>query len=388
MTIQFEHQTYDALIIGARCAGAATGMLLSRQGARVLIIDRDPEVTDTLSTHALMRPAVTLLSRWGLLNKLVAAGTPCVHQTQFVYGRERLNIPIKGNAEIRGLYAPRRWLLDRALVDAACDAGAEVHHGTHLLALTRSESGRVTGAVLRQRDGTACQINAGLVIGADGRNSMVAKMAGAKALVHSNARSATVYTYVNGIKNEGYRWYFGKGMAAGLIPVAGGAHCLFASCRPETFGNWFGKDAFLGATKMFATWEPKLASMASTDGPAERLRRFPGAPGHIRDCSGPGWALVGDAGYFKDPATAHGITDAFLDANRLALAFTQSPGNVKAYQIARDLFAPKFFAITQKIASHDWDFDRLKRLHMALNDCMKEEQLSLGHPPISMGIAA
>lgn len=378
MTSQFENHTYDAIVVGARCAGAATGMLLARQGARVLIVDRDPEVTDTLSTHALMRPAVTLLSRWRLLHKLVAGGTPCVHQTQFYYGPEQLIIPVKPNDEMRGLYAPRRWLLDQILIDAARSAGAEVHHGTHLRSLSKTKNGRVTGAVLRQRDGVERQICAGLVIGADGRNSLVAKLAGARNLVQSRARSATVYTYVKGIRNKGYRWYFGAGMAAGLIPTANGAHCFFASCQPDEFGKWFGQNAFAGATEMLSTWDPCLASMIAADGPVERLRRFAGATGHIRDCAGPGWALVGDAGYFKDPATAHGITDAFLDAHRLAQAFAHSPGTVKAYQIERDLFAPKLFAITQKIASHDWDCAQLKRLHSSLNDCMKAEHAELG----------
>lgn len=111
-------------------------------------------------------------------------------------------------------------------------------------------------------------------------------------------------------------------------------------------------------------------------GPIERLRRFPGAPGYVRQCAGHGWALVGDAGYFKDPATAHGITDAFLDANRLALALSAS-SDPHTYQTERDQTAPIFFGLTQKIASFDWDFDGLKSLHMQLTACMKDEQSSL-----------
>ena len=123
---------------------------------------------------------------------------------------------------------------------------------------------------------------------------------------------------------------------------------------------------------ILATWAPDIAADLSARGPTERLRRYTGAASHIRQCAGPGWALVGDAGYFKDPATAHGITDAFLDANRLAEAFSAT-GDPHNYQAERDQTAPIFFDLTQKIASFDWDIDDLKSLHMQLNACMKAE---------------
>jgi 2-polyprenyl-6-methoxyphenol hydroxylase-like FAD-dependent oxidoreductase len=388
MANQFAHSTYDAIIIGARCAGAASGMLLARSGARVLIVDREIEIADTLSTHALMRPAVTLLSDWGLLDKIAMSDTPVVRRTQFIYGAERINVPIKPDGATEGLYAPRRWLLDRVLCDAATDAGAELHTGTHLVSLIKNANGQVIGAALRQQDGTVRKVAAGIVIGADGRRSMVAEAVGAGMLAHSPDCSATAYTYVDGIENEGYRWYFSNGLAAGLIPTTQGAHCLFTSCAPHAFGDWFKRDAFTGAMGILSTWEPEMTAMLTARGPIERMRRYPGAPGHIRDCTGPGWALVGDAGYFKDPVTAHGIADAFLDADRLARALTWTPGNASAYQVDRDQFAPKLFEITQKIASHNWDFDTLKALHMDLNACMKAEHAALKASQALLQIAA
>lgn len=382
MARQFAHDSYDAIIIGARCAGAATGMLMARNGARVLIVDREKEVYDTLSTHALMRPAVTLLDQWGLLDQIAVAGTPAVRSTHFHYGSERIDVPIKPE----GLYAPRRWLLDRVLQDAAVEAGAELRTGTSLVSLMHDSPGRVIGADFRHADGTTQGIRARIVIGADGRRSMVAECAGARIITQSAHCSATAYTYVDGLANAGYRWYYGDGIAAGLIPTTDGAHCLFTSCAPDAFKARFKEDAFGAAMNILATWEPEIAADLSTRGPIERMRRYSGAPGHIRDCAGPGWALVGDAGYFKDPATAHGITDAFLDANRLARTLQVKPGDARGYQIERDRIAPTFFELTQKIASLDWDFAMLKTLHMELTTCMKAEQQALS--PIQFARAA
>ncbi|HCP80311.1 MAG TPA: NAD(P)/FAD-dependent oxidoreductase [Octadecabacter sp.] len=376
MPNKFSRYHYDAIVIGARCAGSATAMLMARNGARVLIVDREHEVRDTRSTHALMRPAVTLLGQWGLLNE-IAAATPIVASTHFHYGDERVSVPIKPDSVAMGLYAPRRWLLDNALGQAAVAAGAELRTGTSLVHLVKDTDDRVTGAVLRHPDGTTQSVSADIVIGADGRNSMVADHVNAATIATSNERSATAYTYVEGIPNEGYRWYFGDKIAAGLIPTTNGAHCLFTSCAPDAFRSWFAKDAFSGATKILATWEPEIAADLSARGPVERMRKFPGAPGHICQCAGPGWALVGDAGYFKDPATAHGITDAFLDANRLARVLYDTSGDARAYQVERDQIAPTLFDLTNKVASLEWDFDELKSLHMKLSACMKTEQEAL-----------
>jgi 2-polyprenyl-6-methoxyphenol hydroxylase-like FAD-dependent oxidoreductase len=384
MTQNFTHKSYDAIIIGARCAGAASGMLMARNGARVLIVDREAEVRDALSTHALMRPAVTLLDQWGLLDQIAMAETPVVRSTHFHYGSDRIDIPIKpvGNAE--GLYAPRRWLLDRVLRDATVDAGAELRTGISLHALVKNSFGRIIGADLRHPNGDVERVFSGIVIGADGRHSVVAAGVGAKTLVESPHGSATAYTYVDGIPNEGYRWYYGDGIAAGLIPTNNGLHCLFTSCAPRAFKARFKNDPFNGAMNILSTWEPEIATGLSARGPVERMRRYPGSPGHIRECAGPGWALVGDAGYFKDPATAHGITDAFLDANRLARALSIKRDDACGYQAERDWIAPTFFELTQKIASLNWDFDALKSLHMELNLCMKAEQQALVSAPIAL----
>ena len=119
---------YDAVVVGARAAGAATAMLLARRGLRVLVVDKGTYGSDTLSSHALMRGAVTRLHRWGLLGKVWAAGTPVITKASFRYGAEVLELDVPASEEIPGLAAPRRTVLDPILVDAAIVAGAAVHH--------------------------------------------------------------------------------------------------------------------------------------------------------------------------------------------------------------------------------------------------------------------
>ena len=361
--------SYDALIVGGRVAGAATGLRLAVDGARVLIIDRDVAIGDTLSTHALMRPAVELLSRWGLLDCLVRDGTPYVRQAVFQYGLDRVNVPIRRTEASLGLIAPRRWLLDRTVLDAAVAAGAELSLGTALEGVIY-DAGRVAGATLRGANGKSYDVRADLIIGADGRGSRTAEAVGATLLAASPHRAATIYGYFPDIANQGYRWFFGDGALAGAIPTNDGLHCVFAACRPQEHKATFA-DPLVGMTAIIREFDPELADCVAA-GPAERLRRFPGAPGHVHARVGAGWALVGDAAFFKDPATAHGITDALLDAHCLSDGLIR--GDARTYAGERQAQSLAFFQITQRIASFGWKLDELRLLHARLNDCMKLEQ--------------
>jgi 2-polyprenyl-6-methoxyphenol hydroxylase-like FAD-dependent oxidoreductase len=373
MTHAFSRQSYDAVVVGARCAGAATAMLLARMGSRVLLIERDPNPGDTLSTHALMRPAVTLLDEWGLLPSIVASGTPAVRQARFDYGDETVEVPIAPLGRAEGLYAPRRTVLDGVLRAAAEEAGAEYRPGTAFTDVMRDACGRVTGALLRTRSGDSIEVPAAIVIGADGRRSAVAEAVGARVSAKAAANCATIYGYVPGLPNEGYEWFFARGIAGGAIPTTGGQHCVFLS-RPSHHAALFGQNALAGLWTGLAIWSPRIAEVVRATSP--RLRRFAGAPGHIRNCAGPGWALVGDAGYFKDPVTAHGITDALLDAHRLATALS-GPGGAASYQQARDAHAPAMLELTHRIAALDGSMDELKDMHRALAGLIKAENAAL-----------
>src|SRR5215831_11778394 len=146
----------DVVIVGARCAGAATGLLLARSGARVLLVDRGMYGTDTLSTHALMRGAVFQLDRWGVLPALLAAGTPPVHSTTFTYTERSTTLPIEPRFGVRALYAPRRTLLDRVLVDAAATCGADIRYRVQVSDVITDKDWRVRG-IIAGRDGAAAR---------------------------------------------------------------------------------------------------------------------------------------------------------------------------------------------------------------------------------------
>ena len=124
------NKVYDAIVVGARCAGSPTAMLLARKGYRVLVVDRATFPSDTLSTHLVHPPGVAALQRWGLLDRLVATGCPPIDTYAFDFGPFTIS-GAPGTGETPVAYGPRRTVLDKLLVDAASEAGAEVRRGVH-----------------------------------------------------------------------------------------------------------------------------------------------------------------------------------------------------------------------------------------------------------------
>src|SRR5262249_47472971 len=161
------------------------------------------------------------LSRWGLLDRIVEAGTPAVPRTVFHYEDEVLDLPLKPKGGVEALFAPRRWLLDRALVDAAVAAGADVRHRLRLPRLLRRGDGRVEGALLTDGEGGARGVLADLVVGADGLRSAVEKLVEAPVTRQGHHASATVYGYWSGLEVEGYHWHWKKDSLVGAIPTNG-----------------------------------------------------------------------------------------------------------------------------------------------------------------------
>jgi flavin-dependent dehydrogenase len=363
----------DVLVIGGRCAGAATAMLLARRGLRVTVAERRARGADTISTHALMRGAVLQLDRWGLLPRIVAAGTPAVRTTVFRYGADRVEIALKPGPGGDALYAPRRTVLDPILADAAVTAGADVRYRTTCASLVRDRRGRVCGAILRDADGNTDTVTAGLVVGADGVGSTVAREVGAAVTHQARSASAVLFTYVEGLSSPGYDWGYGDGIATGVIPTNGGRTCVFAAVPATLSGAPAGRPADR-LRALVERGDPVLASSLSHARMVESVRGFGGVPGVLRQPFGPGWALVGDAGYFKDPITAHGITDALRDAELLAAAI--AAGTLTAfrdYAAVRDALSRPLLEVTDRIASFDWTTGTLPALHAALNAAMKAE---------------
>ncbi len=379
---------YDTVIVGARAAGAATAMLLARRGQRVLLVEAGTYGSDTLSTHALMRPAVLQLSRWGLLSRLEREGTPPIGRTVFHYDDEVLDVPIKPKDGVPALFAPRRTVLDRVLVDAAAEAGAEVRHRTRLVDLLWSRGRRVEGAVLQGSDGTSTEVRGDAVVGADGMRSSVARLVDAPVTRRGRSACANLYGYWEGLPGDAYHWYWspghpgGPGAAAGAIPTNGGLTLLFASISGEDFAARVRTGVEDAYRRLLSEAAPGLARGLSEARLAGSLSGSPGHRGFMRRPWGAGWALVGDAGHFKDPITAHGISDALRDAELLASALMEGGESaLLRYEAARDALSTRFFELTDRIASLEWDTPELKSLHHALSDEMKRETATiLGWP--------
>ena len=366
---------FDVVVVGARAAGAATAHLLARFGLDVLVVDRGRYGSDTMSTHALMRGGVMQLARWGLLDRVVAAGTPPVFRTTFRYADETVPITIKPSYGVDALYAPRRTVLDPILVDAAVAAGADVRFGITITGVTRDASGTVTGVAGRHLDGSPFSAGARFVIGADGVGSTVARLVEAAVQRAGTAASSVTYGYWTGLEADGYEWIFRPDAAAGVIPTNDG-HCVFASASPQRIGRG-GHDVL---RDIVAGSSASLADRLAAATPPPSLRTFRGRPGHVRRSWGPGWALVGDAGYFKDPLSSHGLTDALRDAELLARAISSVISDgvderdaLAGYQSRRDSLSSDLFEVIEIIAGHGWTDAEIPGLLRRLNAAMVDE---------------
>ncbi len=365
---------YDAVIVGARVAGAATAMLLARAGMRVLAVESSAPGSDTLSTLAVMRAGVMQLHRWGVLGRIVSAGTPPIRRTTFHYGAEAVAVDIRERDGVDALYAPRRTVLDAALADAAREAGADVAHRTTVTGLLYDHSGRVCGVNITDAEGRPRRVEAGIVIGADGARSSVARAVGAETLREGYTPSAVIYGYWRGLELDGTHWQYNPDGASGAIPTNDDLALVFAGMRP----NRYAAQRLGSFDKLFAEVltevDPDLAASVARAERVGKFYPFAGRPGFIRQSWGRGWALIGDAACFKDPLTAHGITDALRDAELLANAVIAGTDAALAeYQSERDAFAVEFLDLSDEIASFDWDMDRLKALHIRLSKLMNRE---------------
>ena len=372
---------YDVIVAGARVAGASTAMLLARQGLRVLVVDPVPRGRDTLSTHALMRGGVLQLRRWRLLDRVRAAGTPAITATTFDYGDEQVTIPIKARQGVDALFAPRRTVLDALIVDAAVTAGATVIHGLSVLDLATGPDGRVRGAWVGGRGHEARRVSADFVVGADGVRSKVARLVRAPVEHAGLHATASMYAYWKGLPSDRYRWIFRPATGIGVIPTNGGEACVFVSVRPERFQTLRRRGLDRSYLRTVQSIDPELASAMERGGRRGHVRAFPGIRGFLRRSHGPGWALVGDAGYFKDPLTAHGMTDALRDAELLARAIAAGRGeDLAGYQELRDEAGRGLMEVTDRIASLDWSMEEVKELHVTLAREMNRGVEALGAP--------
>ena len=372
--------TYDAIVVGARCAGSATAMLLARAGLRVLVLDRARYGSDTVSTHALMRGGVLQLQRWGLLDRVAAAGTPPVTRVLFHYPEETVPIALKPAAGVNSLYAPRRTVLDRILADAAMEAGADMRFRTTVTEIHQHPSGRVTGVTARDSDGRTIVASAPLTIGADGVHSSVAHSVGAASVRTASQGGAVIYGYWDDLPAEGYEWFYAPGASAGMIPTNDGQTCLFVGTTAQRMRAARATGTGKAFNSILQTVSQDAWRRVSVTWPPTHLRGYAGRSGYLRQAGGPGWALVGDAGAFEDPLSTHGITDAFRDAELLASAVrdirdgsADETAALVGYQATRDRIADRLFGVVESIASYRWTTATLRRLLLDASSAMTEQ---------------
>ena len=305
---------FDAIVIGARCAGSPLAMLLARKGYRVLVADKARFPSDTVSTHVIWQAGLARAQKWGLLDRIAALGAPPIRTVSFSAGDVAFAgtpPPLDG---IDFFIAPRRIVLDKMLVDAARTAGAEIREGCYIGEIL-SEDGRVTGISGRTLDGESFEEKARVVVGADGAHSMLAHAVKAEKYNTRPAVSGGYYSYWRaGPAVTDFEIYFGDGWGGALFPTNDGLTCVVGSWTAS-----FAGDPETGYRRFMET-VPRIAEFLKYGRQAEPLAGMRELPGYFRNSWGNGWALAGDAGYHKHPLSAQGISDAFRDADFLAEA--------------------------------------------------------------------
>jgi flavin-dependent dehydrogenase len=354
---------HDVVVVGARVAGSATAMLLARLGHDVVVVDQASLPSDTVSTHSIARSGVVQLHRWGLLDEVLDSGAPAIRQVTFNAGGASVTRPIKHKAGVDLVVAPRRYVLDTILATAAQRTGAQVRPGVTVTGLRRDRHGRVVGVDGHDRAGAPVELGARWVVGADGLGSRVARSVGAAITEAGPAGGATQYAYYAGVPWDGIEFFVAARSFAGVFPTHDGQACIWvcnpaadakavrrrAGSRVEAFGELLERSA------------PQLAErlrQARRTSPVQGMLR---QPNQLRQAFGPGWALVGDAGYYRDAVTAYGISDAFHHAELLAVALdralgttaeAEETGALAGYQRQRDQALGEVFELTCRLSAY------------------------------------
>jgi 2-polyprenyl-6-methoxyphenol hydroxylase-like FAD-dependent oxidoreductase len=368
---------YDAIIVGARCAGAPTAMLLARKGYRVLLVDRATFPSDTLSTHIVWPHGAEIMDRWGLFDRLAATGCPPIALNLiFDVGPFALKGAVTDTNRGRGGFCPRRTVLDKLLVDAAVEAGVELREGFTAEALVW-DGDRVAGLKGHGRAGTTGDERARVVIGADGVHSLVAKAVRAPEYDVKPMLTTNYYSYFSGFAANDLEEYVRPHQAVGCFPTHDGL-TLIAVLWPSARFDEVRADLERHVSKVLES-TPTVADRLQRAKREDKWYGTAGVPNYFRQPSGPGWALVGDAGYAKDPITAQGISDAFIDAEALTMALDDDwsgrrPGGdaLAEYQASRDERAKPMYDFTCQLATLEPPPPALQQLFAALRGNQKE----------------
>jgi 2-polyprenyl-6-methoxyphenol hydroxylase-like FAD-dependent oxidoreductase len=311
---------YDAIVIGARCAGSPAAMLLARRGFKVLLVDKATFPSDTISTHILWPHGAEILGHWGLLQRLATTGAPPIcRRMTFDVGPFALRGTIPDANNGMGGFCPRRTVLDAILLNAASESGADVREGFTVEELLVGDETAV-GIRGHTKGAKSVEERARIVIGADGVNSLVARAVRAPKYDTQPVAACAYYSYFSGIRQDDIELYVRENVAFGGAPTNGGLHLVMVNWPARDFPT-IRNNVEAHVWRALETAPDFLARVRQGDR-EEKWYGTAGVPGYFRKPYGKGWALVGDASYNRDPITAQGISDAFIDAEALVEALS------------------------------------------------------------------
>jgi flavin-dependent dehydrogenase len=344
-------RSHDVIVVGARAAGSALAGLLARLGHDVIVVDRADLPSDTVSTHQIARTGMVALRRWNVADELRASGSPALREITFHQAAGSVTRPVRPSCEVEYFLAPRRYVLDTLLAEAAVRCGARLRTGLNVVGVRRAGNGRVTGVSGHDRRDGDIELSARFVVGADGLHSRIARSVGAE-LVDCRPDGGTAqYAYYAGLPWSGIEFYVADGALAGIFPTHDAEACVWV-CTPASPGR---RDFDDDVRRVAPALAGRLRGGRRTS-PISGMRR---SPNHVRRAGGPGWALVGDAGFHRDPISAHGISDAFRDAELLAGCLddalrgrVEEPVAMDAYERQRDAALADVFNLTCALGAY------------------------------------
>jgi 2-polyprenyl-6-methoxyphenol hydroxylase-like FAD-dependent oxidoreductase len=365
---------YDAIVVGARCAGSPTAMLLARKGYKILLVDKASFPSDTVSTLIIWPHGCEVLDRWGVLDPIASTGCPPIAlKMKFDVGPFALVGGVVDTNKGRGGLCPRRTVLDKILLDAAVGSGVEFRENFSVEELVRDGDAVVGIKGRGGHDTQAIEERAKIVIGADGIYSFVAKEV---AVEDYNAIPPLVtfyYSFFSGIDCEDVEQYVGLvHEGAAYFPTNDGLTLVACAWTSDQFPAI--REDIEGQFMALHRKIPGSAERIVAGRQEDRWWGIRGVPNYFRKPYGAGWALVGDAGYAKDPLTAQGISDSLIEAEQVAEAIDAGFSGRKPleqalaeYQKSRDERVTPLYHFTTELARLEPPPPELQALFGALN---------------------